>query len=492
MKNVLFRILLSGSLIVNLAWQLPAQSTWSKIKAGDAAADDGFGQEISLDGNRALIGASANDEMGNNAGSAYIFEYSGGTWNQIIKLTASDPIANHRFGASVSLDGDRALIGATGDADNGIDGGAVYVFELDGGSWSETDKITASDGVMFENFGKKIDLDGDRAIIFSQGDPLGKFAGSVYVFDYGGGTWTESDRLATSDGELGDEFGFGLSLDGDRIAIGAPGDSSFTGALYIYDNNAGSWGETIKLIAGDAVEGDYFGWSVSLDSNRVLVGAFREEEVGTDAGAAYIFEESGGSWVETDKLTDSNGAANDAFGVSVSLGKNLAVVGSYLDDEGVLNNGSVLLFEYAGGSWSELDKITAPDPEFNHDFGVGVSLDNNRLLIGAVGDSMLSGAAYVLELDSLGSTSIETLPADLLSVYPNPFQQSLQVSWSGFSGDVYLLRLTTLDGKEILTRVVSPVFSPTMELHTGNLPAGVYLLEVRSKDQRMVKQLVKQ
>src|SRR5690606_32093664 len=244
----------------------------SQLLASDGAADDYFGISVSLSGNRALIGAPYDDNNGIKSGSAYVFELQSGSWVETAKLTANDGAAMDNFGWSVSLSGNRALIGARLDDDHGVNSGSAYVFELQSGSWGETVKLTAADGATGDNFGLSVSLFGDRALIGSIGDnDNGSDSGSAYVFELQAGNWAEFTKLVASDGAAGDYFGVSVSLSGDRASIGAWGDDdhgSKSGSAYVFDLNGVTWTETAKLTADDGAADDRFGLSVSLSGNR--------------------------------------------------------------------------------------------------------------------------------------------------------------------------------------------------------------------------------
>ncbi len=198
-----------------------------KLTASDGAAFDQLGRfsSVSLDGNRLAVGAYKADIGGNNnQGAVYIFEFNGSSWSESQKLTAGDGAASDHFGEAVSLNGNRLAIGAdTADVGGNNNQGAVYIFDFNGSSWSESQKLTASDGAASNNFGFAISLDGNRlAIGAGWADVSGNTdQGAVYIFDFNGSSWSESQKLTASDGAAFDVFGVVVSLDGNRLAVGA-------------------------------------------------------------------------------------------------------------------------------------------------------------------------------------------------------------------------------------------------------------------------------
>ena len=308
-----------------------------KLTASDGVAYDFFGSvSLSADGNTALIGAS-NVTVGNKSsqGAAYVFVLNGGIWSQQQKLTALDGAAGDAFGASVSLsgDGNTALIGAL-DAKVGANTiqGAAYVFARNGGTWSQDQKLTASDGAASDQFGLQVSLsaDGSTALIGAYWATVGANAkqGAAYVFVRSGVTWSQDQKLTASDGAADAYFGASVSLsgDGNTALIGAwgakVGANTNQGAAYVFVRSGLTWSQDQKLTASDGAAGDAVGASVSLsgDGNTALIGA-ENATVGanTAQGAAYVFVNSGGTWSQQQKLTALDGAAYDQFGSSVSL-----------------------------------------------------------------------------------------------------------------------------------------------------------------------------
>ena len=392
----------------SLSW-----SETAKLTASDGAANDGFGTSVSLSGDRALIGANVDDDNGSGSGSAYVFDFNGTIWTETAKLTASDGAANDRFGSSLSLSGDRALVGARFDDDNGSNSGSAYVFDFDGSSWGETVKLTASDGAEFDTFGWSVSLSGDRALIGAFfDDDNGSDSGSAYMFDFDGAAWTETAKLTAGDGAASDQFGFAVSLSGDRALVGANQDDDngiSSGSAYVFDFNGTTWTETTKLTASDGAVSDKFGFTVSLSGDRALVGAFSDDDNGSDSGSAYVLDFDGLNWSQTAKLTASDGAAGDNFGLSVSLSGGRALVGASKDDDNGSDSGSAYVFDFNGTAWSETTKLLPADGATGDEFGVSVSLSGDRALVGASFDDdngSFSGSAYVFDFN--GTTWTET------------------------------------------------------------------------------------
>ncbi|MHC4521082.1 MAG: FG-GAP repeat protein [Planctomycetota bacterium] len=275
----------------------------AKLTGSDAGIDDAFGARVSIDGDIAIVGAPGHDGFGNSSGAAYVFYRNEGgpdNWGEVAILTASDAVAEHAFGV-VSISGDTVIIGAPGDDTPSVDTGSAYIFQRDHGgqdSWGEVTKITASDHYARDFFGTSVSIDGHTAIIGSkEDDDDGSNSGSAYIFqrNFGGSdNWGEVTKITASDADAGDEFGRRVSIFGDRAVVGAPfnrDSGQHTGSAYVFARNQGgtnNWGEIEKLSATDAAAGDKFGIGVSISGDSVMVGANGDADNGPNSGSAYI------------------------------------------------------------------------------------------------------------------------------------------------------------------------------------------------------------
>jgi len=399
----------------------------AKLTASDAAADDWFGISVSLSGETVVVGALWDDDAGSNSGAAYVFERNMGgadSWDEVAKLTASDAAASDVFGWSVSLSGDTVVVGAINDDDAGARSGSAYVFERNTGgadSWGQMAKLTASDAAAEDLFGSSVSISGNTVVVGAdQDDDAGTNSGSAYTYTISGCEWLEVAKPTASDAAAGDEFASSVSLSGDTVVVGARYDDdtgSNSGAAYVFERNAGgadSWGEVAKLTASDATADDWFGASISISGDTVIVAAAGDDDAGSGSGAAYVFERNTGgadSWGEVAKLTASDAAAEDRFGISVSLSGGTVVVGASGDDDAGSGSGSAYVFERnAGGadSWGQVAKLTASDAEVADSFGGTVSLSVDTIVVGASLDRVgvyVTGSAYVFERNTGGADS---------------------------------------------------------------------------------------
>jgi predicted amidohydrolase len=264
---------------------------------------------------------------------------------------ASDGQSNERFGQSVALDHDTALIGSPGNKANGNLSGSAYIFTRSGGVWTEQFELLPSDGHTWQEFGQAVALDGDTAVVGAPGDDdNGWSSGSTYVFVRAGGVWTEDAELWPSDAEVDDDFGSDLALDGNTAVIGAPYDDdngSYSGSAYVFTRSGGMWTEHAKLVPTDGSSSDFFGKNVAIDGNTTVIGAYHDDDNGHDSGSAYVFTHTDGAWTEQAKLLPSDGAEENEFGFTVALDGSTALFGSL----GVYDNadypGAAYVFVFA-------------------------------------------------------------------------------------------------------------------------------------------------
>jgi len=391
----------------------------AKLTAADSTGGEEFGLSVSLSGDTALIGAGFDNDDGYQSGSAYVFRDVGGVWQQIAKLTADDAAPEDVFGRHLGIDGDTAIIGARGDDDAGDGSGAAYIFREIGGVWQQVAKLMADDAAAGQRFGWGISISGDTVLVGADGDSAN--TGAAYVIRDVGGVWQQIAKLTAADAAAGDQFGMAVSIDGDTAVVGAIFDDDAgrdAGAAYVFREIGGVWQQIAKLVGADITAFDQFGFGVSLSGDTAVIGATREDDGGSDAGAAYVFREVGGVWQQIAKLTADDAAASDAFGVAVSIDGDTAVVGASRADTGEGRTGAAYVFREIGGVWQQTEKLTAADKEEWDYFGVRLCLSGDKALIGAHwkdGTFPDSGAAYVFRVerpcaaDFNGDGSVNTL-----------------------------------------------------------------------------------
>ena len=271
----------------------PATDTWNQQQE---ISFDGpsTSTRVAIDDNTVLISDIGFSDS--NIGEVYVWVRSGETWSQQDNLVPADGTTGDRFGISLSLNGDYAIIGASEDDDNGDASGSAYIFKRSGSSWTQQQKLVAPDGVSDDEFGRSVSIGSDYAIIGAyQDDDNGNESGSAYIFQRNGSTWTQQQKLVASDGDSLDNFGASVSISGDYAIIGAEEDDAVgegSGSAYIFQLNSGGseWVQRKKLIAADATSGDDFGAAVSIDDGLLIIGADSDDDNGNSSGSVYALE----------------------------------------------------------------------------------------------------------------------------------------------------------------------------------------------------------
>ncbi|MBL8152763.1 MAG: hypothetical protein JNM70_01165 [Anaerolineae bacterium] len=278
------------------------QQQQAKVSASDGAACNLFGESVAVYGDTLVVGAYGADLPGKvDAGAVYVFTRSGSTWSQQAKLTASDSAAGDLFGNSVTIYGDTIAVGSSAaDLPGKGDAGAVYVFTRSGSTWSQQAKITSSDIATSDFFGIRCALYGDTLVVSATSADLpGKVdAGAAYVFVRSGSTWSQQAKLTASDAAADDQFGIAVDLVGDIAVVSAPGadlpGKANAGAAYIFQRTGTTWTQTDKITASDAAASDAFGYCIALHGSTVVVGAptndvYNNTTLINRAGSAYVF-----------------------------------------------------------------------------------------------------------------------------------------------------------------------------------------------------------
>ena len=394
----------------------------SRIFGSDQEDFWSFGQDVDLDGETAVVGADFADVGSTpDQGAAYVFVLDDGSWTEQERLVAADGASGDRFGRSVGISGDVAVVGADlADIDGEIFQGALYVFERTGDEWTEVQKLTASDGDAQDKLGASAAIQGDLLAVgatFEEGGRTeGCQTGAVYAFERSGSVWLEAEKLFDPEGACGDNFGNAVALDGDTIAVGANAaeiDGGINrGAVYVYVLVGGEWLLEQKLLASDGEGVDEFGASVALDGDTLLVGAHKKTIGGNvRQGAAYVFRRNGGAWTEEQRLTATDGQAEGSFGTGAALLGHVALVGAEFSFPGDPERGVVYEYRYDGSVWNEIQKFAAPVGQGFDSFGRKLALTSRHLLIANKDNIVVSppgGTAWIFGRPTLFADGFET------------------------------------------------------------------------------------
>ena len=416
-----------------------------KLTASDGLANDQFGNAVALSNLAGLAGAQPDiavvglryDDIGTTAdrGSANIYKLnSSGVWAFEAKLTAADGVAGDAFGYSVAIFGNTVVVGAPFDDIALADQGSAYIFQRNtAGAWTQVVKVIPADPSASDAFGYSVAITntavttsnfGDLVIVGSPNDDIGLIQnqGSAYVFKRAtSGTWAQESKfvITGTDAAAEEDFGWAVSIYGDRALVSAPFDDIGTvlnrGSAYTFKRaTTGVWSQEAKLVASDGAADDYFGYSVCLFNDQAIASApYDDIASAADRGSAYIFQLSGAAtWTQEAKIVGSDGLASDYFGASVALQGNLAIASAPNDDATAqggsatfTNIGSAYLFTQTGTStWTQEARFTSTDGLSDKFFGISACIYGQNALIGANGDDIGSplkadqGSAYIFNL----------------------------------------------------------------------------------------------
>jgi len=449
-----------------------AQQAYLKASATDPM--DCFACSVAVSGDTVVVGAwgesssatgvdgDQSDNSAEFAGAAYVFVRNGTTWTQQAYLKASNTDTGDRFGQSVAISGDTVVVGAYLEDSNatGVDGdqydnsadnsGAAYVFVRSGTTWTQEAYLKASnpggrsgswaDG---DQFGGSVAVSGDTVVVGAHGedssatgvdgdgsDNSATNSGAAYVFVRSGTTWTQQAYLKASNIETWDQFGSSVAVSGDTVVVGALyEDSSATGvngnqtdnsaansgAAYVFVRNGTTWTQQAYLKASNTGAGDFFGGSVAVSGNTVVVGAVNESSSATGvngnqsdtnapySGAAYVFVRNGTTWTQQAYLKASNTGAGDAFGGSVAVSGDTVVVGARGEssnargvngnqsNNSATNSGAAYVFVRNATNWSQQAYLKASNTGGANPrtgapgdwFGGSVAVSGDTVVVGA-------------------------------------------------------------------------------------------------------------
>lgn len=330
----------------------------SVIIASDGESGDMFGYSVAIVDDLLVVGAPGDDSsaVSRDAGSIYFFTRNGKTWTPRGKQSGSTDDA---LGISVSVAGSGtsgiAAAGAHLDDGTVTDQGSVSTYTFNGTTSTFQQKIVLSTPVASDNFGRSVSISGTSLLIgaFNR-DIAGKLSqGAAYVYLFSGGTWTLQATLTAGDGLASDFFGFSVGLSGDVAIVGAHGDdtgaNSSQGAAYIFRRTGTTWSQEQKLIDPNGVSSDYFGYSVAIENDVAVVGAYGVDTGATLAGAVFKFIYKAPNWLVPQKLQSTSLAVSQYLGRSVALengaDQETIVAGAPFADVGGTDQGFASVFE---------------------------------------------------------------------------------------------------------------------------------------------------
>ena len=320
----------------------------------------------------------------------------------LAKIVPDDGTVGMQFSYAVSLSDDTMAIGAHYDDGTFTNTGSVYVYKRTGEDWSLQQKLIAFDGAQDDVFGYSVSVWGDTLVTGAMwDDDVGLNKGSAYVYTRSEGVWTLQQKLTPDKAAPVDNVGYGKSVAifGDSIVVGSYLDgSNGSGSAHVYSRSNGVWSLDQKLTASDGAQADNYGLSVTIYGNTVVVGSRDDDDKGSNSGSAYVYTGADGVWSLEKKLTADDGAQDDAFSISISLWEDTLVVGALQNADKEISGGSAYVYKRTGGVWNLAQKLVAFDAAQGDNYGCSVSASGDTLVVGADRDDYAGaemGSAYV-------------------------------------------------------------------------------------------------
>lgn len=375
-----------------------------RIAAEQPAAFDHFGSSVALHDAAIVIGSPRDDKRGIDAGAVHVFERLGSEWTHVAKLIGIDTAARDHFGNSVAVDGNIVVVGARDTDSAGADSGAADVFEKVGAEWVPSAKLLHRNAAPSERFGQSVSIHARTLLVGAPGvNASGTRSGAVFVFEQSDDVWVEKAMVTPEDSVPHQMFGFTVSIRGDLLAVGAYADSKggmISGAAYVFRSIGGQWTQEARLSADDAAPLDEFGWSISISGDTVAVGSPGDDDAGHRSGSAYIFRRVGSDWTCESKLIAPDSHPGDAFGSALALSGDLLVVGAHFADQAGIGSDTAFLFTRTGSEWTHWATLAPDDVTQGSEFGNSVAARKDVVAIGALRDSCgltAAGSVYVYE-----------------------------------------------------------------------------------------------
>jgi hypothetical protein len=431
------------------------------LKASNTGGDDWFGHRVALSGETLVVNALLEDApAAANCGAIYVFVRNGTTWMQQAFLRASNAGAGDQFGSSLAISGDTIVVGSIGESSvaTGVNGdetsnaaagsGAAYVFVRSGTVWTQQAYLKASNTQNGDLFGWSADIDGDTIVVGARGESSSatgvdgdgsnnsaSASGAAYVFVRSASNWAQQAYLKASNTDSVDYFGWSVAVSGDTVAVSAINEASpatgvdggmqeqntrsQAGAAYVFHRSTGTWTQQAFVKATNTDGGNNFGWSLSLETDTLVVGAVYERSGSTgvngsqdqfvnprpNSGAAYVYTRSGSTWSPSAYLKASNTGSDDLFGHCVAISGGTIVVGSLEEassatgiggnqaDNGASRSGAAYVFVGSGSSWTQSAYVKATNTEAVDAFGYFLDVSGDTIVVGAYSED--SGATGV-------------------------------------------------------------------------------------------------
>ena len=375
-----------------------------------------------IEGDVIAVGAPYHDAMGEDTGAVFVFERIDGVWVETAYILPPFPDPHGWFGRWLAIDSGRIVIGAPYEDGRSLEGeriddsGVAYVFEKVEGSWIRTGTLLPAVATQGASFGWSVAISGDRIAVSAWEDPMGGIeTGSVTTFRQHKGLWQPETVLRPTEPSNLLMFGRDIALEDGILVVGAPGDDTIAedaGAIYVWHYYADQWNFAGKLVASDAITGDRLGSQVTLQRPWLAAGAYDHDDPLWSAGATYVWRLET-LWELHAKLEASDMQPGDWFGYSVDIKGERMVIGAphrAHPETGTYRSGAAYVFDLIDGNWVEvgvLGPVDAVEAGERAEFGWVTEIDGTTAVVGAwLADTEAgedAGAAAVYELPVNGN-----------------------------------------------------------------------------------------
>ena len=483
--------------VILWAWVMnPTNYVWGQFEihqkiVGERESRAEFGTSTSIHGSFMAVGASRENVA---AGAAYVYQFNGTSWDSLQKIVPEDGNSMAEFGGAMKMNENHLVI-AAGRADIGetFRAGALYVYELNASQeWTFTQKLTASnlsdDALLGVN---PTSMDAQNTTIVAGAPGKENWKGAVYVFEKSGNEWMEVQIITAPEPIEFTNFGIGVSLFDNRMIIGASGENNGSGAAYLYEKNEnGTWIFTQKITASTPQATSYFGSSVSIYDNQLVVGAYAEGNPGTDFASVYIFSQNeNGTWVETQKINGNPSAEDSYFGWMTQItDQNLWVSAPHVWGE---EAGKIHHYQkQSNGIWEEVQIIQPTENMVGDAFGWSFDFHDSVLAVGVARDdfdelgeneTQDAGSAMVFVNPNLSLINWDDSESEI-QIYPNPAKNHISIQ---SKENLKKVEVYDLNGKLLIS-------STNKTFSVLQLPKAVYILKITLQSGKQnTKKLIK-
>ena len=485
------------------------------IESPPATANALSGWSTAIDGNWAVVTAPQKDvESILSVGEIYFYYYDGDSWviSQTVEPEHILPMRN--FGFSASMHQGTAVISAVGNHRNDHFAGSIYVYELVDDTWVQADMLNSSDSSIGHRFGHSTDVHQDVIVSGAyMADGIEEKSGAAYVFEKIDGSWTETAKLYADDGLNGDHFGYSTHIiDHQTIAIGAyraEEDTSEEGAVYIFSKSGDNWVQTSKLTSPNAFMSSSFGYSLtslqSEDSNETIlfIGAPGSDTGEKKTGAVYVFAKMNHDWNFDTKFSHDEGSKNNHFGISMAVDglQTLYVGASRRSASAAMESGSLYAFNVmsdAGNiTLNPIMEIEPPGAEDFAHFGSFVSADENHIIVSSPytnRDSQSNSGSFHFFSDmtvSIDPVEDRVMSYGLNQNYPNPFNPTTTIRYQLPESNHVRLDVYDILGRQVATLLNDQVEAGahTVSFDASSLASGIYFYTLKSGGNVFTKKL---